>query len=110
MSERAACDAGFELTSHQQEALAAADRYARTELYTLGPKMDNDESWPDAAFRKLGTEGYFGITVPVEYGGSGGALIESGLVLQAFARWNHALALSWVAHENLCTNNLYRNA
>jgi isovaleryl-CoA dehydrogenase len=32
------------------------------------------------------------------------------LVLQAFARWNHALALSWVAHENLCLHNLLRNA
>jgi isovaleryl-CoA dehydrogenase len=31
-------------------------------------------------------------------------------VLQAFARWNHALALSWVAHENLCLHNILRNA
>ncbi|MBY0509300.1 MAG: acyl-CoA dehydrogenase family protein, partial [Rhodospirillaceae bacterium] len=34
----------------------------------------------------------------------------SGLVLQAFSRWNHAVALSWVAHDNLCLNNIYRNA
>ncbi len=26
------------------------------------------------------------------------------------SRWNHALALSWVAHENLCLYNIYRNA
>jgi isovaleryl-CoA dehydrogenase len=31
-------------------------------------------------------------------------------VLQAFSRWNHALGLSWVAHDNLCVNNIYRNA
>jgi isovaleryl-CoA dehydrogenase len=37
-------------------------------------------------------------------------LFTSGLVLQAFARWNHAIALAWVAHDNLCVNNLYRNA
>jgi len=37
-------------------------------------------------------------------------LFKSGLVLQAFARWNHAMALAWVAHDNLCVNNLYRNA
>jgi isovaleryl-CoA dehydrogenase len=36
-------------------------------------------------------------------------LFASGLVLQAFSRWNHALALSWVAHENLCLYNIYRN-
>ena len=36
-------------------------------------------------------------------------LVETGLVAQAFARWNHALALSWLAHDNLCANNLYHN-
>ncbi len=24
-------------------------------------------------------------------------------------RWNHALALSYIAHDNLCANNIYRN-
>ena len=32
------------------------------------------------------------------------------LVLQAFGRWNHAMALAWVAHENLCLHNILRNA
>jgi isovaleryl-CoA dehydrogenase len=31
-------------------------------------------------------------------------------VLQAFSRWNHALGLAWVAHENLCMHNILRNA
>src|SRR3546814_5086713 len=26
------------------------------------------------------------------------------------SRWNHALALAWVAHENLCMNNILANA
>ena len=47
---------------------------------------------------------------PESIGGAGIDLFTSGLVLQAFSRWNHALALSWVAHENLCLNNIYRNA
>jgi isovaleryl-CoA dehydrogenase len=100
----------FELSPDQQEVLDAADQYARNELYPLAPQMDEDESWPDAAFRKLGQDGYFGITTPPELGGLGGDLFTSGLVLQAFARWNHALSLSWVAHENLCANNILRNA
>jgi isovaleryl-CoA dehydrogenase len=37
-------------------------------------------------------------------------LMASGLVLEAIGRWNHALALSWVAHENLCLHNILRNA
>ncbi len=36
-------------------------------------------------------------------------LVAAGLVLQGFARWNHAMALSRVAHDNLSANNIYRN-
>jgi isovaleryl-CoA dehydrogenase len=37
-------------------------------------------------------------------------LLSVGLVAQAMSRWNHALALSWLAHDNLCTYNIYRHA
>jgi isovaleryl-CoA dehydrogenase len=100
----------FDLSEDQRAVLDAADVYARNELYPLSQAMDDEESWPDAAFRKLGKDGYFGITTPPELGGLGGDLFTSGLVLQAFSRWNHALGLSWVAHENLCANNILRNA
>lgn len=36
-------------------------------------------------------------------------LLSAGLVMQAFSRWNHAMALAVVAHDNLCANNIWRN-
>lgn len=90
--------------------LGQADRFARAELYPLAQRMDDDEWWPPEAFAAIGANGYFGITAPETLGGAGADLFTSGLVLQAFARWNHGLALSWVAHENLCLHNLLRNA
>ena len=98
------------LSNDEQAMLDQADRFARQELYPLSQRMDNEEWWPDQAFALIGKTGYFGITVPESYGGAGLDMFTSGLVLQAFARWNHALALSWVAHENLCLFNIYRNA
>ena len=109
-SDGANAAAWFDLADDQQTVLDAADRFARAELYSLAPRMDAEEWWPPEAFRRIGAHGYFGITVPPELGGSGGDLFTSGLVLQGFSRWNHALALSWVAHENLCLNNIFRNA
>ncbi|MBS0366889.1 MAG: acyl-CoA dehydrogenase family protein [Proteobacteria bacterium] len=100
----------FGLTGEQQSVLDAADRYARTHLYPLAARMDLEEWWPAAAFAALGPAGLLGITVPAQYGGAGMDLFASGLVLQGLARWNHALALSWVAHDNLCVNNILRNA
>ena len=98
------------LSNDEQGMLDDADRFARQELYPLAPRMDNEEWWPEDAFPMIGKTGYFGITVPESYGGAGLDMFTSGLVLQAFSRWNHALALSWVAHENLCLYNIYRNA
>jgi len=100
----------FDLSSEQQATLEAASDYARRELYPLAARMDAEEWWPAAAFAKLGAEGYLGVTVPEQYGGAGADLFTSGLVLQGFSRWNHALGLAWVAHDNLCVNNIYRNA
>jgi isovaleryl-CoA dehydrogenase len=102
--------AGFRLSEDQEAVLEAADRYARDQLAPLARRMDDEEWWPDDEFRALGREGYLGITVPAELGGAGLDLFASGLVLQAFSRWNYALGLSWVAHENLCLNNILRNA
>ena len=98
------------LSPERLEILESADRYAREQLAPLAPRMDAEEWWPDEAFRALGRDGYLGVTAPPELGGAGLDLFASGLVCQAFARWNHALALSWVAHENLCLNNVLRNA
>lgn len=65
--------------------------------------MDNEEWWPPDIFRTIGDAGYFGITVPERYGGKGPDLLTEGVVAQGFARWDHAIALSWLA---VCTENL----
>ncbi len=99
----------FELNHEQQLIFDNADRFGRNELYPLAQRMDDEEWWPDQIFPIMGQNGLLGITVPEEYGGAGLDLLSAGLVLQGFARWNHALALAWVAHDNLCLNNLYRH-
>jgi isovaleryl-CoA dehydrogenase len=98
------------LSTDEMEILANADRFAQAELYPLAQKMDDEEWWPAEIFPKIGDTGYFGITAPEALGGSGLDIMASGLVLQAFSRWNHALGLAWVAHENLCLHNILRNA
>jgi isovaleryl-CoA dehydrogenase len=99
----------FELDPDQELILDQADRFARNALYPLAPRMDADEWWPEGAFAEIGAQGFFGVTVPQEYGGAGLDLVAAGLVTQAFSRWNHAMALACVAHDNLCLNNIYRN-
>src|SRR3984957_8306721 len=99
----------FTLTPDQQNLIDLADRFARQEMYPLAPKMDDEEWWPEHIFAKFSEGGFLGVTLPATHGGAGMSLLDAGLILQAFSRWNHALALSWVAHDNLCLNNIYRN-
>lgn len=101
--------AQFDLTPDQQTILDQADKFARKELYPLSERMDREEWWPEEAFPKIGNAGLFGITIPEDFGGAGLDLMSAGLVAQAFSRWNHALGLSYIAHDNLCANNIYRN-
>ena len=99
----------FNLTDEQQDLLHFADRFSREQLYPLSQKMDDEEWWPDDAFKKMGALGMLGTTVDPKYGGQGMDYLSSGLICQTLGRWNHALGLSWAAHDNLCVDNLYRN-
>src|SRR5262245_44578830 len=100
---------GFRLSPEQQEILDSADRFAEAELYPLQQKMDEEEWWPPQAMPALARMGFLGVTVPAELGGADSNFFTSGLITQGLARWNPAIALSYVAHENLCVNNIARN-
>lgn len=100
---------GFRLTPEQEEILDQSDRFAEKELWPLQQKMDDEEWWPPEAMPALGRMGFLGVTVPSELGGAGSDFFTSGLITQGLARWNPAVALSYVAHENLCVNNIARN-
>ncbi|MDO9402007.1 MAG: acyl-CoA dehydrogenase family protein [Polaromonas sp.] len=100
----------FALSADDRAVLEAADKFARKEFTPLSRRMDDEEWWPPEIFKKIGAAGFMGATVPAEHGGAGMDLFSSGLICQAFARWNPAIALSWAAHDNLCVNNIYRNA
>jgi isovaleryl-CoA dehydrogenase len=100
----------FRQGADYQAVFDAADRFARDQLLPLAAEMDDDESWPEDLFPLLGREGYLGITVAEELGGAGMDELSQGIVTEAFAKYNPAVALSYLAHDNLTVNNIFRNA
>ncbi len=100
----------FQLDSDQQRVLDTVDAFARETFWPLQKRMDDEEWWPETAMPSLASMGLLGVTVDPALGGAGGDFFTSALITQALARWNPSIALSYVAHENLCLNNIARNA
>jgi isovaleryl-CoA dehydrogenase len=100
---------GFRLSAEHEEILSVSDRFAQAEFWPLQQRMDDEEWWPPEAMPALARMGFLGVTAPTQLGGAGGDFFTSGLITQGLARWNPAIALSYVAHENLCLNNIARN-
>jgi isovaleryl-CoA dehydrogenase len=99
----------YELTAERAEILDTADWFARRELAPLFAKMDAEEWWPPQIMRQIGDAGLIGVAVDPKYGGAGLDFFCQALVIQAFARHNSSIGLSYSGHENLFINNLDRN-
>ena len=70
--------------------------------------------WSARRFSPLGVatlaeQGFTGLAIPEEYGGSGGDIMMAALVARGIGRANGAIAMSYVAHLNLCAHNILRN-
>jgi isovaleryl-CoA dehydrogenase len=87
----------------------AARRLVRKELWPLADRMDREDWFPRELFRRLGADGFLGVTLPPEVGGLGLGYAAQAVVLEEIARASPALALSVGAHANLCADNLARN-
>jgi isovaleryl-CoA dehydrogenase len=72
--------------------------------------MDKEDWFPEEEFRALGAQGLLGMTVPAAYGGAELDVLSQCFVCEAVSYWNHAFAASMLASDNLCVNNLVRNA
>ena len=99
---------GFE--PEYQSIYDMAYRYAREELFSLCERMDKEDWFPEDAYRSLGEHGLVGTTVPEEYGGAGLDVLAQCFICEAMSYWNHTFSASVLASENLCINNLVRNA
>ncbi len=100
----------FGLSGEHVALLDQMTRAARTEFAGDSERMDKDKWWPVDGFRRLAKLGILGASVPEEHGGAGLDLFSAGLIGQALGRVEASVATSWQSHDNLCVNNIYRNA
>src|SRR5437868_10857405 len=99
----------FELPEEHQLAYESAFNFARDEIRPHNAEIERTDDFPAWIWKRLAEQGYTGIAIPEEYGGSGGDFLMAALVARAIGRANGAISMSYGAHLNLCTHNIMRN-
>src|SRR5712692_8730669 len=99
----------FELPEEHQLAYESAFAFARDEIRPHNTEIERSDDFPRWMWKRLADQGYTGIAIPEEYGGSGGDFLMAALVSRGIGRANAAIAMSFGAHLNLCGHNILRN-
>ncbi len=86
-------------------------RFAKDNIAPQAEEYDRIEEFNVDLFRRFGTElGLFGITVPEEWGGHGLDATAAVIIHEEFSRYDPALTMSYLAHEELFVNNFFNSA
>ena len=75
----------------------------------IRPKMmewDEEQIFPIELFKKLGEQGFMGVLIPAEYGGSGLGYFEYVTVISEISRICGSIGLSVAAHNSLCSGHI----
>ncbi len=84
--------------------------FTQTEVEPQAEEYDREEKFNLKLFRKLGTLGLLGITVPEEFGGSGMDAVAAVIAHEEISYSDPGFCLAYLAHAMLCTNNIAVNA
>jgi isovaleryl-CoA dehydrogenase len=99
----------FELPEEHQLAYESALAFAREVIKPHNAEIERTDDFPHWLWGRLAEQGYTGIAIPEEYGGSGGDFLMAALVARGISRVNGAISMSYGAHLNLCAHNILRN-
>lgn len=84
--------------------------FVRSKVEPKASFRDQKEYFDITLFQQLGKLGLLGITVPLEYGGSGMDKTAAVIAHEELAFSDPGFCLAYLAHSMLCVNNLAVNA
>jgi len=76
----------FNLSAEQKALVAKSREFALQEIAPYAARWDQDEHIPRGQIQKYADEGFFGMTIPAQYGGQGLSALDAILVIEEVAR------------------------
>ena len=95
-------EADEDLKIIEKSAVDFAEKHIRPHVM----EWDEAQHFPVDVFRKMGEQGFMGVIVPEEYGGSGLGYQEYISIIQAITTVCGSIGLSLAAHNSLGTNHI----
>lgn len=91
----------FDLTPEQQRWRDLARDFAQSAIRPRAEQLDRDQQFPYDLIAELARLGLMGLTVPEEYGGSGGDFISYCLAIEELSRADVSVGITMEAHVSL---------
>ncbi|KDR20512.1 isovaleryl-CoA dehydrogenase, mitochondrial [Zootermopsis nevadensis] len=101
----------FGLSEEQKLLRQTVFNFAQKELATKAYEIDKKNEFPNLRtfWRQLGELGTLGPTISSEYGGSDLGYLSHVVIMEELSRACAAIGLSYVAHSNLCINQIFKH-
>ena len=99
----------FQLTEEQKMLKETVAKFVDRDVIPRAPQIDEEERFPEESFRSMAQMGFYGLTIPETYGGSGADFLSSVLVMEELMRGCAATGNTYGAHAILCTESIFRN-
>jgi alkylation response protein AidB-like acyl-CoA dehydrogenase len=96
----------FSQTENQKLIAESIRKFGDQHIRPSMMEWDESQKFPVELFKKLGEQGYMGVLVPSEYGGSGLGYFEYVTVISEIAKICGSIGLSVAAHNSLCTGHI----
>ncbi|MGI9047799.1 MAG: acyl-CoA dehydrogenase family protein [Rubrobacteraceae bacterium] len=91
----------FDLTGEQRRWRDLARDFAQTEISPRAEQLDRERKFPYDIVEKMADLGLMGLTLPEEYGGSGGDFVTYNLALEEICRADTSVGITMEAHISL---------
>lgn len=99
----------LQLDETRAELRETVEKFADEEVRPLADEMDKTDKFPMHMWPRLGEMGFLGMTAPEEYGGMDLGYYEHCIVTEELSKASASLGLSYIAHSNLCVNQISKN-